>query len=82
MYMQQMVIILKHVMMITKINTYTWMKIYVIIIFYNAVDHGLEYKILDRVVSNSQGWVGFLCRLNVHMFNNHHPDNINRLNGG
>ena len=69
MYMQQMVIILKHVMMITKINTYTWMKIYVIIIFYNAFDHGLkggwvrvffvEYKILYRVKDPIVRWVGF-----------------------
>ena len=39
---KQMVIILKNVMIITEINTYIYMKIYVIIIFYNAFDHWLK----------------------------------------
>jgi hypothetical protein len=39
--MKQMVIILKNVMIITKINTYIKMQIYAIIIFYKAFDGGI-----------------------------------------
>ena len=64
-----MIIVLKNVLIITKINTRIQTKIYVDISFYNAFDHGLkdgwvrvffvEYKILYRVKDPIVRWGGF-----------------------
>jgi hypothetical protein len=41
----------------------------------------MGFKVEDFIKQQALGWLGFRLRINLHTFNNHHPDNIDRFKG-